>query len=90
MNAPNGSAGDAARDGGAPGRTDDAGRRPERDPRTPDDAVERAVAAFAHALRLSCLAARHPAAPTLTNDAVSAHVAARAWPEEAVRRAEHA
>ena len=63
------------------GVTDDGGGR------VPDDAVDRALAAFARALRLSCLAARHPARAALANEAVAAHVAARAWAEEAVRRA---
>ena len=51
------------------------------------DAVGRAVAAFAHALRLSCSAARRPAARALANEAVAAHVAARAWAERAVAEA---
>ncbi len=54
-------------------------------------AAARAVAAFARALRLSCLAAhhpaRHPAHADLANRAVAAHVAARAWAEAAVREA---
>lgn len=55
-----------------------------------DDAVDRALAAFARALRLSCLAARHPARAALANESVAAHVDARRWAEEAVRRAGHA
>ncbi|MDQ6926380.1 MAG: hypothetical protein M3154_09115 [Candidatus Eremiobacteraeota bacterium] len=55
-----------------------------------EEAVGRAVAAFGQALRLSCLAARHPRRSALANDAVAAHVVARAWAEEAVRRAGHA
>lgn len=54
------------------------------------DAVDRALAAFARALRLSCLAARDPARAALANEAVAAHVVARWWAEEAVRRAGHA
>ncbi len=50
-------------------------------------AAARAVAAFARALRLSCLAAQHPAHADLANRAVAAHVAARAWAEAAVREA---
>ena len=52
-----------------------------------DAAIERAVAAFARAVRLSCLAAGGPEEAGVANDAVAAHVAARAWAEEAVRRA---
>ncbi len=50
-------------------------------------AAARAIAAFARALRLSCLAAQHPAHADLANRAVAAHVAARAWAEAAVREA---
>ena len=56
------------------------------DPR-PDDALRRAVAAYAEALALSCEAARHPSAAPLANAAVAAHLRARAWAEETVRRA---
>ncbi len=52
-----------------------------------DAAIGHAVAAFARAVRLSCLAVGDPARAALANDAVAAHVAARAWAEEAVRRA---
>jgi hypothetical protein len=52
-----------------------------------ESAAQAAVAAFARAVRLSCLAARHAAPAHLANRAVAAHVAARAWAEEAVRRA---
>ncbi|GJG86331.1 hypothetical protein tb265_15120 [Gemmatimonadetes bacterium T265] len=64
---------------------DPDGRRPDD-----EDALGRAVAAYARALRLSCRAAREPTRAALTNDAVAAHVAARAWAEEAVRRAARA
>jgi len=59
----------------------------------PGGAERRAIAAFAQAVRLSCQAARRPARDParsdLANRAVAAHVAARAWAEEAVRRAGH-
>lgn len=50
-------------------------------------ALVRAVAAYTRALRLSCRAVREPRKATLANDAVAAHVSARAWAEEAVRLA---
>lgn len=54
-------------------------------------AVQRALRAYAHALRLSCLAAgrpaRDPERAALADRAVAAHVAARALAEEAVRTA---
>lgn len=62
-------------------------------PTAANGAERRAVAAFAQAVRLSCQAAGRPARdPTrfdLANRAVAAHMAARAWAEEAVRRAAH-
>jgi hypothetical protein len=68
----------------------DAGAR-EAGARSADDgadgAARAAVAAFARAVQLSCLAVRRAAPADLANRAVAAHVAARAWAEEAVRRA---
>ncbi|GJG85524.1 hypothetical protein tb265_07050 [Gemmatimonadetes bacterium T265] len=69
------------------GRPTRAGRDPTGRPADDEDALGRAVAAYARALRLSCRAARKPTRAALTNDAVAAHIAARAWAEEAVRRA---
>lgn len=58
---------------------------------TSDGAIQRAVAAFARAVQLSCLAA-HRHAPRLeraefANQAVAAHIQTQALAEEAVRRA---
>ena len=52
-----------------------------------EDAVGRAVEAYVRALRLSCEAARTPTRAALADEAVVAHIEARAWAEEAVRRA---
>ena len=51
------------------------------------DALSCAVAAYVLALRLSCKAAREPTRAALANAAGAAHLEARAWAEEAVRRA---
>ena len=52
-----------------------------------EDALARAVTAYARALRLSYHAAREPTRAALANDAVAAHLAARALAEDAVHRA---
>jgi hypothetical protein len=73
--------------GVAPAAGHPDGSGPDEVDASADGAAQAAVAAFARAVRLSCLAARRAAPADLANRAVAAHVAARDWAEEAVRRA---
>ena len=63
-----------------PSRADAPGAAP-----VDEDALARAVTAYARALRLSYHAAREPTRGALANEAVAAHLEARALAEEAVR-----